>query len=61
MARALSRSRSRQNGKFAHARINWVDCEQKRKIILDLEAVEVIDLYEADDIDRFIAERYSES
>lgn len=49
------------SGKFAHARIGWVDCEQKRRIILDLEAVEVIDLYEPEEIDELIAERYSES
>jgi len=33
----------------------------KRAILLDLEAVEVVDLYEAEEIDSLITERYSES
>jgi hypothetical protein len=49
------------SGKFAHVHIEWEDIGQKRKIVLDLEAVEVVDLYEAEDIDALIAEQYSGS
>jgi hypothetical protein len=49
------------SGKFAHARVEWADVDVKRAILLDLEAVEVVDLYEAEEIDSLITERYSES
>ena len=49
------------SGKFAHVHIEWDDMAQKRRIVLDLEAVEVVDLYEAEDIDALIAEQYSGS
>jgi hypothetical protein len=49
------------SGKFAHAHIYWETNEQKRNIILDLEAVEVVDLFEPEEIDELTAERYSAS
>jgi hypothetical protein len=49
------------SGKYAHVHISWDTIEQKRNIVLDLEATEVVDLYEAEEIDELIAERQSGS
>jgi hypothetical protein len=47
------------SGRFAHAHIHWDTQEQKRNILFDLEAAETVDLYEAEEIDDLIAQRYS--
>jgi hypothetical protein len=47
------------NGKYAHAVIEWPDHEAKAKLIIDLEAVQIIDLYGPEEIDELRAERYS--
>jgi hypothetical protein len=47
------------NGKFAHIHIEWDTPEQKRKIIFDLDAVEVVDLYSAEEIDDMTVEAYT--
>jgi hypothetical protein len=49
------------NGRYAHAHIYWETSEQKRNIIFDLEAEDVVDLYSAEEIDALTAERYSAS
>jgi len=47
------------SGKFAHAHIYWDEPEQKQRIVFDLEAEEVVDLYSAGEIDAFDAAPYS--
>jgi hypothetical protein len=46
------------NGKWAHAHVYSDTPEQKRDILLDLEADQVIDLYSPDEIDELIAKRF---
>jgi hypothetical protein len=47
------------NGRYAHALIEWADYDVKARIVIDLEAEEIIDLYGPEEIDELRAERYS--
>jgi hypothetical protein len=47
------------NGKYARVLIQWSTPADKAKIVLDLEAEDVIDLYPPEEIDELAAERYS--
>ena len=47
------------NGKHAHVHICWEDAGQKRRIVFDLDAVEVVDLYSAAEIDEMTVESYT--
>jgi hypothetical protein len=47
------------NGKYARVLIEWATPDDKAKIVLDLEAEDVIDLYPPEEIDELAAERYS--
>jgi hypothetical protein len=46
------------NGRWAHAYVRYTTEDQRRKIILDLEAEQATDVFSADEIDKFIAESY---
>jgi hypothetical protein len=47
------------NGKYARVMIEWPTPEEKAKIILDLEAEDVVDVFGPEEIDALAAERYS--
>jgi hypothetical protein len=47
------------NGKYALVLIEWSTPEDKAKMVFDLEAEDVIDLYPPEEIDELAAERYS--
>jgi hypothetical protein len=47
------------NGKFAHVHIQWDTPDQKRRIVFDLAADTVVDLYSAEEIDDMSVEPYS--
>ncbi len=47
------------NGKYARVLIEWSTPEEKAKIVIDLEAEDVIDVYGPEEIDELAAERYS--
>lgn len=47
------------NGKFAHVHVCYDTQDQKRRIVYDLDAVEVVDLYSAEEIDEMSVETYT--
>lgn len=46
-----------QNGKYAHVLVKWVDPVKKGHVIYDTEAFGVVDLLDAEEIDKLAAER----
>jgi hypothetical protein len=47
------------NGRFAHVYISWDTPDQKRKIVLDLDAADVVDLYSSAEMEQKDAEAYT--
>jgi hypothetical protein len=47
------------NGQFAHIHISWDTPEQKRSIVFDLGAEDIVDLHSAEEIDNLEAEPFS--
>ena len=41
------------NGKFLHAHVYWESVDQKNRIVLDLEAVEVVDVMSVEEFEEF--------
>jgi hypothetical protein len=49
-----------QNGRFARVHVEWANHDQKAKIVFDLEATDVIDLFTPLEIDMYIEVREQE-
>ena len=47
------------NGKYARVLIEWATPEEKAKIVIDLEAEDIVDVYAPEEIDELAADRSS--
>ena len=47
------------NGKYSRVLIEWETPEEKAKIVLDLEAEDVVDVFGPEEIDALASERYA--